>query len=419
MSNVNIAAKVQKKIIDRLVCPITKSEVEILPIAVAADAIQEGVIVSKVLNKIVGVIRNFQFDFIRFDNSYNLDVLRNEIQNKSLPIYNNRTNSSIFIEFNDDIFNYVGNWSLLENEFYMCNYIDGNEFLQFKIDKSFVLELEMHPWSGVISIFKNDILFSKIDLYEPHMNVPKKIDINIDSETNIRIQICDEANINSLGKQFLFKGISIKSEDTVDITFDKLTSIRGASFPDKFYEILNAVNSDGIILDIGGGSRQISDERYVNIDYAPLLQPDVIGDALNLPFASNSIDFVYTSGVFEHLSNPKAAGDEVYRVLKKNGNLLACVAFMQPIHSEGQHFFNSTVWGIEEIFHKLEKDNTWWEGSMQFIVQWIINCAKINATVSQDEITDVLNKIADWDRNVKYENLKYYASAVWIQSHKA
>lgn len=51
----------------------------------------------------------------------------------------------------------------------------------------------------------------------------------------------------------------------------------------------------------------------------------VIGDALNLPFKDNSIDFIYHQGVLEHFKNPYPFLAQHKKVLKTNGKLLADV----------------------------------------------------------------------------------------------
>ncbi|MDC0189710.1 class I SAM-dependent methyltransferase [Rhodospirillales bacterium] len=45
-------------------------------------------------------------------------------------------------------------------------------------------------------------------------------------------------------------------------------------------------------------------------------------DAENLPFSDNSFDIVYSNGVLHHTSNSQSATDEVYRVLKPEGEAI-------------------------------------------------------------------------------------------------
>jgi SAM-dependent methyltransferase len=51
----------------------------------------------------------------------------------------------------------------------------------------------------------------------------------------------------------------------------------------------------------------------------------VCGDALNLPFSSESIDVVFHQGLLEHFRDPGALLDENVRILKKGGVLLVDV----------------------------------------------------------------------------------------------
>jgi ubiquinone/menaquinone biosynthesis C-methylase UbiE len=183
--------------------------------------------------------------------------------------------------------------------------------------------------------------------------------------------------------------------------------------------MLASVPISGLVLDVGGGNRQISDSRYINLDYAPYAEPDVIGDALQLPFRDGVIDLVYSTGVFEHLRDPIAAAREIYRVVKPGGRILIGIAFMQPIHSEGQHFFNCTPWGIEELFRQFEINDISWEGSLSFLVEWMLKTTHVDRVVAEEEIAPVLKSIKHWDTLIEYERLKYIANGVWCVGTKA
>jgi hypothetical protein len=61
-----LAATVQRKLLSVLGCPITRGPVEVIPTVLAADAVREGVIVSRRLERVIGAIKNFQVDFVRF-----------------------------------------------------------------------------------------------------------------------------------------------------------------------------------------------------------------------------------------------------------------------------------------------------------------------------------------------------------------
>ena len=103
--------------------------------------------------------------------------------------------------------------------------------------------------------------------------------------------------------------------------------------------ISNMVNplGDGLnILDVGGGDGVIGEgllkmgNSVTTVDlptvstHANRIQGllAVAGDAEKLPFSSNSFDVILASEIVEHLWNPRSFFDDVYRVLKVDGNLI-------------------------------------------------------------------------------------------------
>jgi predicted SAM-dependent methyltransferase len=62
-------------------------------------------------------------------------------------------------------------------------------------------------------------------------------------------------------------------------------------------------------------------QHYAEIS-RPVVCPDVVADALSLPFARASLDFVIASHVLEHLPLPLAALRHWYEVLRPEGILL-------------------------------------------------------------------------------------------------
>jgi SAM-dependent methyltransferase len=59
-------------------------------------------------------------------------------------------------------------------------------------------------------------------------------------------------------------------------------------------------------------------DRFKEFAGEPCLA-DFLGDATSLPFRDNSLDYVVTSHVLEHVANPVGALAEWYRVLRPNG----------------------------------------------------------------------------------------------------
>lgn len=71
-------------------------------------------------------------------------------------------------------------------------------------------------------------------------------------------------------------------------------------------------------------------------------------DGVNIPFAGESIDLVYSHQVFEHVRRPEELLREVRRVLRPGGYFIGSVSQMEPYHSRS--LWNFTPYGF---FHLL------------------------------------------------------------------
>lgn len=68
-------------------------------------------------------------------------------------------------------------------------------------------------------------------------------------------------------------------------------------------------------IDLSKKSIEIAKKTYPDIEF-------VVGDMNELPFESNSFDFVYSSLTVHYSATPEQTYKEVYRVLKPNGLFL-------------------------------------------------------------------------------------------------
>jgi SAM-dependent methyltransferase len=416
-----LTAAFQRKLLSALGCPITKGPVEVIPTVFAADAVREGIIVSRRLGRVIGVIKNFQIDFVRFPACRDLEPIRSEILAGNLPESQSTEEGARFESAFSKFFKFAGDWRPLDDTVLVSDCISGKSSVHFSCSRPVKLRFNAHPWSGIVEILVNDSLVATVDLFEAHTTVPRSVVVPIDMHGGpvaVEIRVSGESNPLSMGRQCLFLGCSIADETQVPIRYKKRTAVRGAEFDKRFWDMLASVPASGLVLDLGGGNRQISDSRYVNLDYAPYPEPDVIGDALQLPFMDDVFDLVYSTGVFEHLRDPILAAQEIHRVTKPGGRILIGIAFMQPIHSEGQHFFNCTPWGIEVLFKQFKINDVSWEGSLSFLVEWMLRSTHLDRIVGEKEIAPVLDSVKRWDALISYEQLKYIANGVWCDGTK-
>lgn len=103
----------------------------------------------------------------------------------------------------------------------------------------------------------------------------------------------------------------------------------------------------GKILDIGS-----KDARYANwftgemvsVDITPNPEKGVLtGNIYNLNFTPNSFDGVLSTEVFQYLTDPKKALDEIYKILKPGGILLLSAPLVYRVHEDLVRY-TETAW---------------------------------------------------------------------------
>jgi SAM-dependent methyltransferase len=108
----------------------------------------------------------------------------------------------------------------------------------------------------------------------------------------------------------------------------------------------------GVVLDFGAGHPH--PDRFfpqVLLHEAVLYRPiDVVCLTPRLPYRDNVFDAIISQAVFEHVPRPWEVARELHRVLKPGGQIHIDTAFMQPFHSDPDHYFNMTIPGVREIF---------------------------------------------------------------------
>jgi SAM-dependent methyltransferase len=109
---------------------------------------------------------------------------------------------------------------------------------------------------------------------------------------------------------------------------------------------------DGAIcLSVGGGPTVVH-PRLLNLNIAALPNVDVVATACRLPLPDGSVDAVYCEAVLEHLADPASAVGEMYRVLRRNGQIFAATPFLQSYHAYPDHYQNFTLRGHVRLFEE-------------------------------------------------------------------
>lgn len=114
--------------------------------------------------------------------------------------------------------------------------------------------------------------------------------------------------------------------------------------------ILQSLQDDQIVLDIGAGNMALDDPCIIRMDVMQSPHVDLVADAHYLPFLSESLDYILSLAVIEHLRNPFQAADAMYEVLKDGGYIYHECNFVFAYHGYPHHYFNASMQGMEQIF---------------------------------------------------------------------
>lgn len=117
---------------------------------------------------------------------------------------------------------------------------------------------------------------------------------------------------------------------------------------------------DGITIEIGAGLKQTlrshlnNDKNYFSFNLTLGHKPDIVGDALFMPFATNSVDNIILVEVLEHISKPDMIIEECFRVLKPGGILVGSTRFILYEHAAPYDYHRFTA---DSLTYKLHDFN--------------------------------------------------------------
>jgi ubiquinone/menaquinone biosynthesis C-methylase UbiE len=203
---------------------------------------------------------------------------------------------------------------------------------------------------------------------------------------------------------------SAPSVDRVPLQYSLGYSLR-RSFVDEFYaRHIRTLPAGSRVLDLGGykfrkrGAFDIA-SYPVRVTYANLSrsqQPDVQTDAASLPCKSECFDAVVCSELLEHVDDPKAVLQEMYRVLKPTGVCLISVPFLFHIHADPCDYgrYTDHYWrmqlqklGFDNI--NIEAQGLFWSVAIEMLRAWFyerVKQGRLQSAVLQRLITALVAK---------------------------
>lgn len=147
--------------------------------------------------------------------------------------------------------------------------------------------------------------------------------------------------------------------------------------------LLSKVQSPRVLM-VGGGERWEGLDRFlasvpsaeiVNSDVYPGAFVHVLTDAHQLAFADDTFDMIIVQAVLEHLIEPFVAVEEFWRVLKKDGLVLADTPFLQAVHMAAYDFTRYTPLGQRALFKRFAEIDVGISAGPMSALRWSIEHA--------------------------------------------
>ncbi len=142
---------------------------------------------------------------------------------------------------------------------------------------------------------------------------------------------------------------------------------------------------DADILEIGSGLKKRNASAVEIFGKArEFQQTDVdvnlgykILDLTNIESFNKEYDLVICTNVLEHIYDVRTAVKNLYKLVKKEGNLIISVPFMYPLHDEPEDFWRFTEHSLKKLFENFEIITLKKTGLRQLPLQYIMHLKKL------------------------------------------
>lgn len=167
------------------------------------------------------------------------------------------------------------------------------------------------------------------------------------------LQQSDRLSCPQCGLEFpILNGVPVMFPDGRVPDFQHEQALQQASTYVDWHQrvILQSLLDDQVVVEIGSGNMALDDPCIIRMDVVLSPHVDVLGDAHHMPFLPDSLDYVFSQAVFEHLRNPYEAAQSIYDCLKDGGYVYHECNFVFAYHGYPHHYCNASLQGMEQIF---------------------------------------------------------------------
>lgn len=304
-----------------------------------------------------------------------------------------------------------------------CHYLSDKHDSKFSFDCNSIacaIILLKHSWGGFANIVVDGELISEIDLFEESGSMQYWYPIYLGTGFHqIEVIVSTKKNPLSNGCQVFI--IGAEKFDILDGEYKEISyknRNNGNPYPIKFSDLLSKTDRDALILDCGSGDRNHPDPRIINFEYSRFQSPDVFGDGHKLPFKDNCFDVILSQAVIEHLYDPFTAVQEILRVIKPGGIVFVESAFIQPLHAVPYHYFNTTPWGLQNLFNDFEIIEVSSKGNLHQTLEWFYSLTSLRERGKGDRVDQLLNIAKELDKSITMDELKKFSSYISLTGKK-
>jgi uncharacterized protein YbaR (Trm112 family)/SAM-dependent methyltransferase len=187
------------------------------------------------------------------------------------------------------------------------------------------------------------------------------------------------------------------------VTHEASLQIRDSYNPWVHRVILQSLLDNQIVLEIGSGNMALDDPCIIRMDVSITPYVDLVADAHALPFLPESIDYIFSLAVFEHLRNPFVAAKSIFDVLKDGGFIYHECNFVFAYHGYPHHYFNASMQGMEQIFNQfvpLRKGVATYQMpsfALEMVLQTYLRYSHADEFPHGKRFTKLLNRILNHD----------------------
>ncbi len=284
-----------------------------------------------------------------------------------------------------------------------------------------LVRLRMQPDGGIVDMFVDGSLAVSSELFTPEgsFTTPTVAATGLPAaEHELIVATRGASPPGSAGTSALFEEIVLYGSPGLEGFARPAPLNYGNPYSEFIESYLRQLGPDELALEIGGGDRRRVSANHLNFEYLKFELADVYGDIHTLPFKDGAFDVVHSQAVFEHVADPFGAARELLRVTKPGGLVLTEVAFLQPLHAVPYHFFNMTLWGVEELFSGCDIEASDWFGPLSDTVSWLMDAADLIGKVETARLEHIRDEFRRFDKLMTHEQLKPVASGVHIAARK-